>query len=144
MKLAIKAVQAVVGMASAVFMLSLASSAHAADITVDVGPVSIPNLPVEACFEEGCITTPALSEASASVSITTSGLVIPTITATDCPVGQYGVVLNITSAVSASAVVTAELTGLLVNCSPYALPLDPVEVTLSTDPVTISACADVP
>jgi hypothetical protein len=92
--------------------------------------------------DSSCVSTPALSEATLSVTVDASGLTLPVIVPGLCPAGQVGAVLTISSLLPSNLTISGEISGELVNGSPFTLPIGPVPINLgSGQTATVSACA---
>lgn len=119
------------------------SDARAASVGVSLGPLPLPDLPIEVCIESTCITSPELSAAALDVTVATSGLVLPIIIAGLCPDGQVGATLSLSSLIPTQLTVEAVLSGELPNGDPFSESIGPV--TLPTgllDSATLSFCAE--
>ena len=132
-------------------VLTMAAPALA-DTTVQltVGPVAIPNAPVEVCVDQNdvpvddCVETPPAQSVSLTVivNVDTPEPVVspPTITPIECPAGTEGVALQVFTG-SAEATIGGFVT-IVVNGAPTTIPVDEV-VALGGQTVTVFACAGV-
>lgn len=122
--------------AAAMSIMAGPASAQTNTVSASVGPVPVPNVPVEVCVNDDCQTTPALSAVALRVEATAdAGGVAPTITIGECPSGT-GVALVVQSA--GDAVVSGEVTGTLPDGSSFSQPIGPVAIGEGT--TTVSAC----
>lgn len=127
---------------------SLAGPALAASETISasVGPVAIPEVPVEICVGDECQTTPPVDSASIALEamFDVDAGDPPTITQDECPEGQSGLALVVNTG-SASATVSGTVTVSLPDGSTETIPVGPVTVG-GSESVTVSVCttADVP
>lgn len=129
-------------LAGAVLMGSLAVTgtalAQSQTVSGSVGPVPVPNVPVQVCVNSTCQQTPALS--SVGLTLTASAdanAVLPTITPGTCASGVGGTL--VVNGGSSTATVSGSVTGMLPNGSPFSLPIAPVTVA-PNGATTISAC----
>lgn len=132
-------------------LLALAGPA-VADTTVQltVGPVAIPNAPVELCVNQDdvpvgdCVETPPAQSVTLTVivSVDTPEPVVnpPTITPIACPAGTEGVAVEVFTG-SAGATISGFIT-IVVNGTPTTIPVNEV-VAGAGQTVTIFACAGV-
>lgn len=132
----------VVAVAGAALMtFTAASSAEAAPqtVTLAVGPIALPGVPVSACVNSTCQTTPSLTSVTLNVSATADTSAAPTLTAVSCPNGGTGAAVKLTTATSASATVSAQVSGTKTDGTPFQLSQGQT-VNVSTPGVIISAC----
>ncbi len=123
--------------------LAMAGPAAAQPQTVSgsVGPVPVPNVPVQVCVNGTCQQTPALSAVALNVSATADPTVgtPPTITPGPCPGGQLGGVLNVNGG-SSGATLSGTVSGTVPTGSSFSQPIPPLTVAPGGT-ATISACA---
>lgn len=107
-------------------------------VSVGAGPVPVPNVPVEACVDDECESTPALSSVSldveASSDVTSTP---PTITPGTCASGT-GIAFVVQTG-SDQATVRGEVSGTLPDGSLFSEPVGPVTVP-ADESATVSAC----
>lgn len=130
--------------AGGVFVASLAApSAVLAQapqwVSGSVGPVPVPNVPVQICVGATCQQTPALSSVGLAVGALTEGNAVPpTFRSGSCAAGTGGV-LFVTGG-SAGAIVTGTLNGTLPNGARYEQSIGaPINLAPNAT-TTISAC----
>jgi hypothetical protein len=116
-----------------------------------VGPVPIPNVPVEVCVTQtdvpggvkDCVTTPAGQSVSlvvnAQADTPTPVVKPPTITPIPCPAGTQGAAARVSTG-SVSTTITGTVTIVLNNGTPTTIPIDLV-VAPPGQTVTLFACA---
>ena len=126
--------------ASGIFIASLAVAgpAFAATVSGNVGPVPVPNAPVQVCVNSTCQQTPALSSvalAATATANTTAGL--PTITPGTCTSGVGGTL--VVKGGSSAATVSGTVSGTLPNGSAFSQTIAPVTVAPNAT-TTIGAC----
>jgi hypothetical protein len=142
-----------VALTSLVGVLALTGTALAdTTITLTVGPVPLPDVPVEICVEQTdlpepldeCVTTPPAESVSLTVIVHVDTpapvLVPPTITPIPCPAGTQGVAARVFTG-SAGASISGFVT-IIVNGTPVTIPVDEV-IAAGGQTVTIFACAGV-
>ena len=118
----------------------VAGTAIAAPQTVSgtVGPVSVPNAPVQVCVGSTCQGTPALSSVSLTVTASAeANPVPPTITPGACASGVGGTLVVKNG--SSTATIGGTVSGTLPNGSAFSQPIAPVTVA-PNGTTTISAC----
>jgi hypothetical protein len=122
-----------------IFAVATPAFADSHTVTLSVGPVSLPGLPVSACIDGTCVSTPVLTSVGVSVTATTDTSVAPTLAAVSCPNGGLGVAVVVTTATSVSVTISALVTGTSPD-GPVSVPVGPETVTVSTPGVIVSAC----
>ncbi len=140
-----------VALTSFIAVLALAGTALAdTTVTLTVGPVALPNVPVEICVDQTdlpdpldeCVTAPPAQSVSLTVIVhvdtPTPVLVPPTITPIPCPAGTQGVAARVSTG-SAGATIGGFVT-VIVNGTPVTIRIDEV-VAGGGQTVTIFACA---
>ena len=130
-----------------VLPLTLASPAFAATHTASltVGPVALPSVPVNLCVDGTCTPTTALVNETLKVDVTTDASVSPvSIVPALCPAGELGLAVKVSAtSASASATITASLSGTALNGQAEQFVVGPETVNLTTGGVVVSACATV-
>ncbi|MEU9047586.1 MULTISPECIES: hypothetical protein [unclassified Kitasatospora] len=115
-------------------------------VSVSVGPVSLPQVPVTACVDSSCVTTPPLTSASltATATVTHGPLPMVLLLPTVCPNGGTGLALQVTSLVPVTVTVSGSISGTTTSGTPVSVPLGPVTQTLTpgTPGLVVSACTD--
>ena len=136
-------------------VLALTGSALAdTTLTVTVGPVTVPGVPIEVCVVQGdvpvneCVETPGAQTVTLTVAVQvpTPTLVVvpPTITPAQCPAGTQGVALKVNTG-SAGATIGGSVTvTVVVNGVPttQTIPINQV-IAGPNQTVTVFACAGV-
>ena len=120
--------------------LAMTGTALAQTQTVSgsVGPVPVPNVPVQVCVNSTCQQTPALSAVGLNATASAAANpALPTITPGTCASGTGGTL--VIRGGSSTATVTGSVTGTLPNGSPFSAPIPPVTVAPGGT-TTISAC----
>ena len=125
-------------------------------ITAQVGPVTIPSVPVQVCINQGevplneCVTTPPAQTVALKVVVTVPTpaptVTPPTINPVPCPAGTQGVALQINTG-GADVVVGGTVTVIVIQNgvpTPVVIPIGPVPVTSGpAQTVTVFACAGI-
>jgi hypothetical protein len=109
-------------------------------VSVTIGPVPVPNVPVEVCINNSCTSTPVLTTLELKVTAcaeTTVG--IPTVTTSHCPRSAVGGGVTITTG-GTNATVTVTVSGKLPDGTPYSQTIGPTTV-LPLSTVAVTACA---
>ena len=132
-------------------VVALAGTAVAdTTVTLTVGPVPIPNVPIEVCLTQTdvpdgvneCVTTPAGESVSLTVIVTVETpepvLAPPTVTPIACPAGTQGVAAQVFTG-SAHVTIGGSVT-VVVDGMPVTLPIEQV-VALAGQTLTVFACA---
>lgn len=120
--------------------LALAGTAQAQTRTVSgsVGPVAVPNVPVQVCVGTTCQNAPALSTVGLAVTASAdAGGALPTITPSSCSSGS-GAVLVVKGG-STATTVGGTVNGTLSNGSAFTQPIGPVTVA-PNGTTTVGAC----
>ena len=120
--------------------MSVAGIALAAPQTVSgsVGPVPVPNAPVQVCVNSTCQQTPALSSVGLTVTASAeANPVPPTVTPGACASGAGGTL--VVHGGSSTATVSGTVSGTLPNGSAFSQPIAPVTVAPNAT-TTIGAC----
>lgn len=133
-------------------VMALAGTALAdTTVTVNVGPIPIPNVPVEVCVTQTdvpgavneCVSTPAGDSVSLTVvvHVDTPGLVVvpPTVTPIACPAGTQGVAAQVFTG-SAGATIGGFVTVALNGGAPVTIPIAQV-IAAGAQTLTVFACA---
>lgn len=118
----------------------------ATTVSLTAGPIPLPNIPVKACINANCVSTPPLStvkltvDASVTLNLSLGSLtsILPTITAAACPNGETGVALDVTTG-AAAVTLGGTITGTIENGMTYTQTLAQVTVPPGRH-LTISAC----
>ena len=132
-------------------VVALAGTAIAdTTVTLTVGPVPIPNVPIEVCVTQTdipdevneCVTTPAGESVTLTVIVTVETpepvLVPPAVTPIACPAGTQGVAAHVFTG-SANVTIGGSVT-VVVDGMPVTLPIEQV-VALAGQTLTVFACA---
>lgn len=134
-------------LASAALLAGSAGSALGATKTAsaDVGPVPVPNVPVQVCVGSDCVSTPPLGSVRlrAAVALTTGSLLSlpPIVMPGSCPAGQQGVALRVISLGVGGISIAAEIAGALPAGGPFVHTLGPIETpAVPLGVTTVSAC----
>ncbi len=116
-----------------------AAQAEPQSISGSVGPVPVPNVPVQVCVDSTCEQTPALGSVGLTVNAAANGTgVLPTVVPGSCPSGT-GAALVVTGG-AAGAVVTGTVKVTLPNGTQFEQPIGaPINVAPNTT-TTVSAC----
>ncbi|MDQ3980100.1 MAG: hypothetical protein M3314_11185, partial [Actinomycetota bacterium] len=111
------------------------------NVTGTIGPLAVPNAPVEVCVNGDCQETPALSTVALQVTATADPAVgnLPTVTPGPCPGGQLGGVLTVNGG-SSGATVSGAVTGTSPTGAPFSQVIPPLTVAPGGTG-TVSACA---
>lgn len=130
------------GLASAAAVLAVTGIAAAATVSLTIGPLPLPDIPVEVCINSTCIETPALESASLNVTAQAAGLVVPVIIPGPCPSGQIGSVLTVSSLTPGDVTIGATLSGTLPTGQAFSQAIGPVTLPLGpSNSATVSVCA---
>ena len=129
-------------LAGGILVASLAMTgtalAQAQTVSGSVGPVPVPNVPVQVCVNSTCQQTPALSAVGLSATASAdANPTLPTITPGTCASGAGGTL--VIKGGSSTATVTGSVTGALPNGTQFSQPIGPVTVA-PNGTTTISAC----
>ena len=138
----------------AVAAVALAGPAFAdTGVSLTVGPVPIPNVPVRLCVSQtnipigvnNCVATPAGQSVSLTVNATVATpnvtLVPPSVTPATCPAGTQGVAAKVFSG-SAGVSVTGAATVTTNSVTVLTLPIN-LKVAGGGQTVTVYACAGI-
>lgn len=133
-------------------VMALAGTALAdTTVRVTVGPIPIPNVPVEVCVTQTdvptgvnrCVTTPAGQSVSLTVVVhveTPQPVVVPpAVTPIACPAGTQGVAAQVFTG-SGQATVSGSVTVVLNNGTPVTIPIAEV-IAAGGQTLTVFACA---
>ncbi|WKX72266.1 hypothetical protein [Streptomyces sp. XD-27] len=124
--------------------LALATPASAAShtATLTVGPVILPSVPVQVCLDSTCTpSTPLVNVTLKAEATTDTAVVLPTLTKSQCPSGQLGAALTITSTdAQATASVKVTATGLGTDGQQKTVVVGPKTVSVGAPGVVASAC----
>lgn len=112
-------------------------------ISASAGPVPLPNVPVEVCVDDDCVTTPDLKAVSLELTVPLELNLgsLPLITSGTCPEGETGVVLKVTTGTT-SVKASGLVTGTLPTGDSIMIPVGPISISPSGT-VTVSVCAAV-
>ncbi|NYI05345.1 hypothetical protein [Allostreptomyces psammosilenae] len=136
---------AVITATTAPLLLALASPAAAEPhtATLTVGPVNLPAVvPVEACIDDLCVSTPEATDVTLRVVATTLTEGQPLeLTSVPCPSG-HGAAVTVSTSVTATVTIEALVTG---NgpLGPISVPVGPRIQTIGADTpgVTVLSCS---
>jgi hypothetical protein len=131
-----------VGVASVLMLFANPGSAAAADFNISLGPIPLPDVPVEICVNSTCVESPELSSIELTATASTSGIALPVVVPASCPSGQVGVVLNVTNVLPSNVTISGELSGELSAGGEFSTPIGPITVPGLGGSATISACAE--
>ncbi|MEX2552826.1 MAG: hypothetical protein WD627_07505 [Actinomycetota bacterium] len=133
----------VTSVAAATMLIAMSTQALALTKTVSaaIGPVALPNVPVEVCIDDSCQSTPALRSVSLKVTAKVDLGVgtLPAITPGSCPPGESGAVLKVTTGTT-KVTVAGNVTGTLPTGAPINIPVGPVTIGPVDESVTIGVC----
>jgi len=111
-------------------------------VTVTVGPVSAPGVPVSACVDSTCASTPAVTELALTASVTAdaaaSSVLLEPVA---CPTGSDGAAVRVSTSTTVTVRVSATLSGTGPE-GPVLVTVGPKTHTLSasTPGVVVSSC----
>lgn len=109
-------------------------------VSVSVGPIDVPDVPVEVCVDGTCASTPDLSSFSLKVTATVDATVDkPTMAVSTCGAFAGASVTTSTGGTGATVVVT--VSGTLPDGTPYEQSTGPVSAPPFSS-TTASACVD--
>ncbi|WP_042386502.1 hypothetical protein [Streptacidiphilus melanogenes] len=135
-------------LALAAVPLALPATARAAEdtLSLSVGPVPVPNVPVSVCLDSSCVATPPLTSVSLTVAagVRHGPLPVVVLTAAACPAGGKGVAISVTSLAPVTVTVSASVSGITTAGGPLRVPLGPVtqQLTPGSPGLLVSACTD--
>ncbi|MCW7944427.1 hypothetical protein AAW14_20990 [Streptomyces hygroscopicus] len=115
------------------------AASHSVGLTV--GPVPIPQVPLSACIDTTCVSTPPLNSVKLTTTATVNGLALPVLTAASCPNGGQGAAIRVSSLTPTTVTISGSVTGTS-SSGPVNIPLGPVteRITPGTPGVLVSAC----
>jgi hypothetical protein len=130
-----------VAAATMLFAMSSQALALTKSVSATVGPIPLPNVPVEVCVDDSCQSTPALGSVSLKVTAKADLKVgtLPAITPGSCPPGESGVVLKVTTGTT-KVTVSGNVIGTLPTGAPVNIPVGPVTIGPVNESVTIGVC----
>lgn len=110
-------------------------------VTLTVGPVPVPNVPLSACIDTTCVSTPPLKTVKLTTTVTVNGGALPTLTPASCPNGGLGAAIRISSLTPSTVTISGSVSGTS-SSGPVNIPLGPVtgQVGPGTPGVLVSAC----
>lgn len=109
-------------------------------VSANVGPIDVPDVPVEVCLNTTCVSTPDLSNFSLQVTATVDVTVeAPTMSVRTC--GSFAGASVTTSTGATAATVVATVSGTLPDGTPYEQSLGPVSAPPFSK-TEASACVD--
>ncbi len=140
-----RAVLTVASLALGALPLALPTPAFADthSVSLTLGPVPLPQVPISACVDTTCVSTPALTSATltATASVTGGPLPLVLLTPASCPTGSLGIGVQVSSLKPVTVTVGGSVSGTTTN-GPVTIPLGPVTETIvpGTPGVLVSAC----
>lgn len=120
--------------------LAMTGTAMAQSQTVSgsVGPVPVPNVPVQVCINSTCQQTPVLSSVGlTATAVANANPSLPTVTPGTCASGAGGTL--VIAGGSSTTTVSSTVSGTLPDGSPFSQTIAPVTVA-PNGTTTISAC----
>ncbi|MGW0879486.1 hypothetical protein [Streptomyces sp. NPDC002671] len=135
----------VTGIAFGVIPLISASPAFAVptSTSLTVGPVALPQVPVSACVDTTCVSTPTLASVTLTATATVDGSITPVVlTREDCPNGGLGAAVRVTTTQTVSVTLSAAVSGTTASGGPYSTSVGPKTETITAGApgALISAC----
>ena len=129
------------GVLAASLAIASPGQAQAQSVSGAMGPVPVPNVPVQLCVGSTCQQTPVLSSVGLLVSaLVDANAVPPTMQTGPCAVGNGGVM--VVRGGSAGEIVTGTLNGTRPDGSQYEQAIGPPILLASNATMTISACTE--
>jgi len=130
------------GLLTGAVLLAISGTALASTVSLTLGPLPLPDIPIEVCVDSNCIESPALESASLAVSAVASGLTVPVIVPGSCPAAQIGTVLTISSLTPGNVTIGATLSGTLPTGQAFSQAIGPYTVVFGpSNSATVSFCA---
>ena len=110
-------------------------------VSLTLGP--IPQVPISACVDTTCVSTPALTSATltATATITGDSLPLALLTSASCPTSTLGIAVRVSSLKPVTVTVSGSVSGTTTN-GPVTIPVGPITETIvpGTPGVLVSAC----
>ncbi len=115
------------------------AASHSVSLTV--GPVPVPQVPLSACIDTTCVSTPSLNSVTLTTTATVDGLALPILIPVPCPNGGQGVAISVSSLKPTTVTVSGSVSGTS-SSGPVNIPLGPVteRITPGTPGILVSAC----
>ncbi|WP_055495668.1 hypothetical protein [Streptomyces sp. TP-A0356] len=115
------------------------AASHSVSLTV--GPVPVPHVPLSACIDTTCVSTPPLNSVTLSTTATVNGPALPILTPAPCPNGGRGAAIRISSLTPTTVTISGSVSGTS-SSGQVNIPLGPVTETITpgTPGVLVSAC----
>ncbi|MGP3969653.1 hypothetical protein [Streptomyces sp. 6N223] len=132
-------------LALGVLPLTFASQAQAAEphtVSLTVGPVVLPGVPIEVCIDTTCTPTSPLLDVTATAEVTTEATTGLTLTPASCPDGSLGVAIRASSGTAADATVELTVTGTALDGERKELTVGPENIGVDAPGVVISVCTE--
>ncbi|WP_035839098.1 hypothetical protein [Kitasatospora azatica] len=126
-------------------VLATPAFADSHSVSLAVGPLPVPHVPVTACIDTTCVTTPPLTSVTlaATATVTSGPLPVVLLLPASCPNGGSGVEISVSSLQPVTVTVSGSLSGTTTS-GPISIPLGPVTQTVGpgTPGLLVSACTD--
>jgi hypothetical protein len=133
-------------LALGVLPLTFASQAQAAEphtISLTVGPLVLPAVPLEVCIDNACTPTSSpLLDVTATAEVTTDATTGVTLTPASCPDGELGVALRASSDTAADVTFALTLTGTALDGERRELTLGPENIGVDVPGAVIAVCTE--
>lgn len=131
--------------AGAVLLVGVAASSASAvlgtqkSLSLTVGPASVPQVPLEVCLDDDCLSTPPVNDVTLHTKVSGGATGLVLLTPSVCPSG-VGVAASLTAVLGTEVTVEATVRGTGPG-GPVEAGIGPESVTLQPGrTVTVSAC----
>ena len=114
-------------------------------VSLTLGPAPLPQVPVSACIDTTCVSTPALTGAMLTATVTVTGSPLPLVilTPATCPGAGQGIAIEVSSLRPVTVTISGSVAGTTPS-GPVTIPVGPVTETVATGTpgVLVSACTN--